>query len=911
MPRVLIVGSALWCVLAACAQTVAPINQTAQLCIADSDCDDTFFCTEGLCLRADAPRCGDGVVDAQEGCDDGNRDDSDACVSCQPARCGDGSVQLGVEACDAGDQANSDERPDACRRDCSAARCGDGVIDSGEGCDDGADNANGVPDRCRAQCTVPVCGDGVVDSGEACDDGNEVQTDACLEGCVAARCGDGIVRADLAADEPGFERCDDGNLDDDDACDRYCGFGIMATANLLESTCALRHSGSVWCWGRVAQDGAGMPSLRPVQIDLPGRAVGLSKMQRRADFLARNDEGRVYVFDSRRGIELQLGSRRIVDFSISNDETFVCADDGEVVVISHNHLVPAASWTGTGVPTTDCDVAQIRHEGQVLTTACVRSDDKRLYCTGDNTWSQLGVGGAETVTDPVLMPVERVEDYWLVVTDNGIQLCVLNGDHDLLCSGAFAGGQFAELTPIQGAPKLSRLRPATLLDGGEWLDQAAIDAQGGFAYRAHPSIRRPRSFSRHYNTECMIDDELRMRCRGDDRWGVLGRGKRWRFDPVRVEELDPVTSLALGTGTACAQTQPDGDVVCWGGEGRGSCPSYGGTQCYIYGGDVRNTAAARGTLSGVRNAHAPSWVSIARAVGAGPFHHCLVRLDGSVRCWGASVEERMIPSEAMPDEISVGAAHQCALAGGSVFCWGSNSYGQTGLGQIEGDQTPRRVDGLPEVMQVSVGYDHSCALTNQGIVWCWGRNDHGQLGHAFEGAGWIAQEVELPFRTVQIAAGARHTCARSEQGTVHCWGGRFNVTGLPEVRDVRGEVVQPRNATFEPLPGITDAIDVSSGSGYACAVAGEERQVSCWAGARNMVTGARQYDGPQPRTIAELPPSVQVATGTFFACAVDDEGVTRCWGTNTENQLGDDYHGGDAPTFGLVDRLDLPFSERE
>ena len=149
--------------------------------------------------------------------------------------------------------------------------------------------------------------------------------------------------------------------------------------------------------------------------------------------------------------------------------------------------------------------------------------------------------------------------------------------------------------------------------------------------------------------------------------GGARRGKRWRFDPVRVEELDPVTSLALGTGTACAQTQPDGDVVCWGGEGRGSCPSYGGTQCYIYGGDVRNTAAARGTLSGVRNAHAPSWVSIARAVGAGPYHHCLVRLDGSVRCWGASVEERMIPSEAMPDEIGVGAAHQCALAGGSLL----------------------------------------------------------------------------------------------------------------------------------------------------------------------------------------------------------------------------------------------------
>ena len=99
-----------------------------------------------------------------------------------------------------------------------------------------------------------------------------------------------------------------------------------------------RHSGSVWCWGRVAQDGAGMPSLRPVKIDLPGRTMGLKQNATARRLLARNDEGRVYVFDGRRGIELQLGSRRIVDFSISNDETFVCADDGEVVVISHDHL---------------------------------------------------------------------------------------------------------------------------------------------------------------------------------------------------------------------------------------------------------------------------------------------------------------------------------------------------------------------------------------------------------------------------------------------------------------------------------------------------------------------------------------------------------------------------------------------
>lgn len=56
--------------------------------------------------EAPPPRCGDGVVDADEACDDGD--------------------------------ANDDVAPDACRTDCALPACGDGVVDGGEACDDGA-----------------------------------------------------------------------------------------------------------------------------------------------------------------------------------------------------------------------------------------------------------------------------------------------------------------------------------------------------------------------------------------------------------------------------------------------------------------------------------------------------------------------------------------------------------------------------------------------------------------------------------------------------------------------------------------------------------------------------------------------------------------------------------------------------
>ena len=67
--------------LSACQDVIAPISNQAQLCIADTDCDDTFFCSEGRCLRSSAPRCGDGTIDAEAACDDGNRDNTDSCVA--------------------------------------------------------------------------------------------------------------------------------------------------------------------------------------------------------------------------------------------------------------------------------------------------------------------------------------------------------------------------------------------------------------------------------------------------------------------------------------------------------------------------------------------------------------------------------------------------------------------------------------------------------------------------------------------------------------------------------------------------------------------------------------------------------------------------------------------------------------
>jgi len=82
--------------------------------------------------------------------------------------------------------------------------------------------------------------------------------------------------------------------------------------------------------------------------------------------------------------------------------------------------------------------------------------------------------------------------------------------------------------------------------------------------------------------------------------------------------------------------------------------------------------------------------------------------------------------------ISAGGAHTCSvLSDQTVKCWGSNQYGQ--LGNNGPNKQPslnsiKSISGLTDVVQVSAGFSHTCAILKDDSVKCWGRNDKGQLG---------------------------------------------------------------------------------------------------------------------------------------------------------------------------------------
>lgn len=113
---------------------------------------------------------------------------------------------------------------------------------------------------------------------------------------------------------------------------------------------------------------------------------------------------------------------------------------------------------------------------------------------------------------------------------------------------------------------------------------------------------------------------------------------------------------------------------------------------------------------------------------------CAVDIRGTVVCADRLEHDVLSPARSMDlvDVIglSAGSEHICALdSHGQVHCWGDNSWSQLGQGTEErGSATPLRVPGVENVIQVSAVMARTCALLGGGSVTCWGNNLYGSSG---------------------------------------------------------------------------------------------------------------------------------------------------------------------------------------
>ena len=267
---------------------------------------------------------------------------------------------------------------------------------------------------------------------------------------------------------------------------------------------------------------------------------------------------------------------------------------------------------------------------------------------------------------------------------------------------------------------------------------------------------------------CAVTRGEGVSCWGSNAHGQLGNGSTTdSAQPVAVTALEPgVRAIVAGSDHTCA-LMASGSVWCWGRNDAGqlgndsTVASTTPVSVSELGAVARITAGAKHTCAVTTGGAVWCWGDNAFGqLGSGAVARSLVPVPVSGLPKGMAT-------------VAAGDGHTCAVtAAGSLWCWGDNTSGQLGIGTTTSSLLPVAVPTLQAgVAALAAGAQHTCAVTSSGIVSCWGLNAMGQLG---DGSGTNRlSPTPVPSAgddLLVVSAGASHTCALARDGRVLCWG---------------------------------------------------------------------------------------------------------------------------------------------
>ena len=714
-----------------------------EACRSDADCVD-YACVDGYCggpasdgssssSGGPSDGCGDGLPDPGEGCDGPLDDPATRCVACEVASCPKGYHLVPETFC-----AASTRDPDECLAGCVPDTCGDGLLTAYETCDDA--NADET-DACLSTCAAAECGDGFVQAGsELCDDGNDKNGDDCDQRCTVPSCGDGAVQAP--------EECDDGNVVDGDACRNVC----------VAARCG---DGVVQVGVEDCDDGAQDPA-DGCALDCEAAACGDGVLQVGVEVCddGNGDDSDACVagcVPATCGDGFVQAGVEACDGGPANDGA-VCGDD----------CVLTSCGNGTQQAGEQCDDGDADNTDECLDNCFAAScGDGYLFAQAelcDAGWFNQAVGCVDGCTR--LTPISEI-------SLGPVTACATVEGGGLRCWGRNAECQ---------------------LGLG---DQAAVGDDEYPAQAAALALGRPVTqvaLGRHHS--CALLDDASVRCWGANFTGQLGygdwdsRGCTPASTPDQLPALEIweggeyTVQLAAGDDHTCARSDL-GRVRCWGGNGWGAL----GYPDYDHVGIDEPPVAVEPVDVG----------GTATALVASNQTTCVVLDGGAVRCWGANFFGSLgyghgdsigddehpasagdVPLPAGAAEVVVGSAHTCArLTSDELYCWGSNLFGELGLGDLNflGYAIPQLVPLGDALADLALGGSLTCARLADGRVRCWGTGQEGQLATGnVDGYGLGAPVADAPIvdfagpSAVELAASSGHACALLDDGSLRCWG---------------------------------------------------------------------------------------------------------------------------------------------
>jgi alpha-tubulin suppressor-like RCC1 family protein len=587
-----------------------------------------------------------------------------------------------------------------------------------------------------------------------------------------------------------------------------------------EHTCAIKLDHTLWCWGdnQSGQLGVGsteneIPTPTQVgtaqwtQLTAGGYHVCGLQMDGSLWCWGRNVEGELGVDETAGAVAIQRTPARVI---------------------------PAATFTSVAA-------------GYLHT--CAIASDQTLYCWGDDSYGQFGIGSTAGSRAPLqVSTIPTVQ-----IAGGAYQTCAVRADQSLWCSGYNYYGQLGDGSSASTTGGGYHLSPVQV--AGTWASVAAHDV-----------------------TTCAITTDHHLRCWGYNAFGNLGDGTstdRWVPQAVGADH-DDWASVALGSEHTCG-TRADGALYCWGDDAMGQ----------IALSEDRALENSNPTL-------VPGITGVT-SIALGGNHSCVVASGHVLDCTGLAAlgqlgdgtQSRRAPTRIAGtwDEVSLGAASTCARASsGALSCWGDNTYSQLADGRAVPETTPA-ASTAPAPGLLATGAHHACDVDSTGAVWCWGYPYYEETGdpNALRMA---------PGRVAGVTAGALsardHTCTIPTSGTgLWCWGNNFYAqlgTGTTTQNYLPNNVLTAQ--TFAAVA--TGGQFAHGGRGFSCAITASVGVLQCWGDNYYGEVGNGMPNTTTPVTTPAMLAGTwtSVALGSFHACAIAKTGALSCWGLGTSGELG-------------------------
>lgn len=210
--------------------------------------------------------------------------------------------------------------------------------------------------------------------------------------------------------------------------------------------------------------------------------------------------------------------------------------------------------------------------------------------------------------------------------------------------------------------------------------------------------------------------------------------------------------------------------------------------------------------------------------------------------------------------------------------------------------------------KIAAGGSHVCALLTTGEVKCWGYNFYGQLGLGdTTNRGTNSSQMSSALAIVDlgagrtatdIVAGENHTCALLDNNTVKCWGyNAFGQLGQGDTNN-RGDAASEMGDSLSAIQLGTGrtATAITAGGNHTCAIL-DNATAKCWGKNTNGQLGLGDTTdrgtagGQMGSSLAAISlgtgrTALSIAAGQSHTCARLDNSSMKCWGANGFGQLG-------------------------